>query len=84
MARLVVSPVSQRAQGADYASKHCTAIIIALSLKVSLYFSEFSPELHYTSSAGVPSTPDPPSLVQASASSLQLSWKKTNTNGGTC
>ena len=47
------------------------------------YFSEFSPELHYTSSAGVPSTPDPPFLVKATACSLQLSWKKPNTNGGT-
>lgn len=52
--------------------------------KYSLIFSAFSPELCYTSSAGVPSTPDPPSLVQATASSLQLTWKKPNTNGGTC
>jgi hypothetical protein len=51
-------------------------------LTKALYFSEFSPELYYTSSAGVPSTPDPPTLVQATASSLQLSWQKPNTNGG--
>ncbi|XP_028401891.1 fibronectin type-III domain-containing protein 3A-like [Dendronephthya gigantea] len=43
--------------------------------------SEFSPELRYTSSAGVPSIPDPPSLLKATTNSLQLSWKKPNTNG---
>lgn len=43
--------------------------------------SQFSAELRYTANAAVPSTPDPPTLIEATASSLQLSWNKPNTNG---